>query len=103
MPVPNNVAHDNLDDVELARMFHPGADPTASRRYQVPDWPALHQELKRKGMTQQLLWEEYTEHYPNRCYSYSQFCDRYRVWAGKLNLVMRPFSAERRWLATRLP
>jgi len=27
-----------------------------------------------------LLWEEYTARYPNRCYNYSQYCDRYRHW-----------------------
>lgn len=30
-------------------------------------------ELKKKGLTKQLLWEEHTQQYPNRCYSYSQF------------------------------
>jgi hypothetical protein len=25
--------------------------------------PAIHQELKRKGLTKQLLWEEYTQQY----------------------------------------
>ena len=48
-----------------------------------PAWSTIHQELKRKGVTLQLLWEEYTQQYPNRCYSYSQFCDRYRHWRGK--------------------
>jgi transposase len=78
-----------LDDAQLARMFYPGADTTSSRRYQVPDWPAMHQELKRKGMTKQLLWQEYTEHYPNRCYSYSQFCDRYSRWRKQQKRSMR--------------
>jgi len=58
-----------LDDNQLARLFYPGADTRVSSRYQVPDWSAIHQELKRKGMTKQLLWEEYTQQYPNRCYS----------------------------------
>ena len=65
-----------LDDNQLARCFYPGADTRVSARYQVPDWSVIHQELKRKGVTKQLLWEEYTQQYPNRCYSYSQFCDR---------------------------
>jgi len=80
---------DELDDSQLARLFYPGADPTSSARYAVPDWAALHQELKRKGMTKQLLWEEYTQHYPNRCYSYSQFCERYRHWCGQQKRSMR--------------
>ena len=80
---------DELDDTALAGLFYPGADTRLSSRFQVPDWSAVHQELKRKGMTLQLLWEEYTQQYPNRCYSYSQFCDRYRHWRGKQRRSMR--------------
>lgn len=78
-----------LDDIELARRFYPGADTRASRRFQVPEWSVVHQELKRQGMTQQLLWEEYTQRYPNRCYSYSQFCERYAHWRGLQKRSMR--------------
>lgn len=78
-----------LDDTRLAAMFYPGSDPTKSMRYQVPDWTVVHQELKRKGMTKLLLWEEYTAKYPNRCYSYSQFCDRYRHWLKQQKRSMR--------------
>ena len=78
-----------LTDNQLARLFYPEADTRASRRFQVPDWAVVHQELKRKGMTKQLLWEEYTEQYPNRCYSYSQFCDRYRHWHSLQKRSMR--------------
>ena len=35
-----------LDDTRLAQLFYPGADTGSSRRHQVPDWPAVHQELK---------------------------------------------------------
>jgi len=79
----------DLDDAQLARLFYPGADTAASTRYQNPDWSTMHQELKRKGVTKQLLWEEYTERYPNRCYSYSQFCDRYRRWRAQQKRSMR--------------
>jgi transposase len=79
----------DLDDTGLARLFYPDADTRVSSRFQVPDWPVIHQELKRKGVTLQLLWEEYTQQYPNRCYSYSQFCDRYQHWRGKQKRSMR--------------
>jgi transposase len=78
-----------LDDSQLARLFYPGADTTPSSHHQVPDWSAIHQELKRKGVTKQLLWEEYSQQYPNRCYSYSQFCDRYRHWQARQKRSMR--------------
>ena len=80
---------EDLDDGRLAALFYPSADPTTSTRYQVPDWATVHQELKRKGMTKQLLWEEYTAQYPNRCYSYSQYCDRYRQWLKQQKHSMR--------------
>lgn len=80
---------DELDDNKLAQLFYPGADTTVSSRHQIPDWSAIHQELKRKGITKQLLWEEYTQQHPNRCYSYSQFCDRYRDWYDQQKRSMR--------------
>jgi len=79
----------DLDDSKLAKLFYPDADTRISSRYQMPDWSAIHQELKRKGMTKQLLWEEYTQHYPNRCYSYSQFCERYNQWLKRQKRSMR--------------
>ncbi len=75
------------DDRLEARLF-----PALPKRLQdarvLPDWPTVHQEFKRKGVTLVLLWEEYKAVHPEGL-QYSQFCDRYRVWAGKLNLVMR--------------
>lgn len=80
---------DELDDHQLDQLFYPAADTRASSRFQIPEWPAIHQELKRKDMTKQLLWEEYVQHYPSRSYSYSQFCDRYRHWCGQQKRSMR--------------
>lgn len=80
---------DKLDDTELAKLFYPKADTRSARRFQIPDWPEVHKELKAKGMTKLLLWEEYCQQYPNRCLSYSQFCDRYLNWAKKQKRSMR--------------
>lgn len=80
---------DDLNDAQLARMFYPDADTRTSSRFQVPDWPIPNQELKQKGMTKLLRWEEYTQQYPNRCLSYSQFCDRYRHWRSLQKRPMR--------------
>ena len=51
----------------------------------------VHQELKRKGVTLQLLWAEYKEAAtePARCYQYTQFCRHYHTWAGTLEPVLR--------------
>ena len=80
---------ETMDDTQLASLFYPRSDTKPARRREVPDWATAHQELKRKGMTKQLLWQEYTERYPNRCYSYSQYCDRYRQWCTQQRRSMR--------------
>jgi transposase len=53
-----------------------------------PDWPQVHRELRRKGVTLFLLWQEYKAATPEDV-QYSQFCAAYRQWAGTLDLVMR--------------
>jgi transposase len=75
-----------LDEAALeARLFKP---PEPGRERAAPDLVGVHQELKRVGVTLHLLWEEYREIYPQG-YGYSQFCEHYRRWAGKLKPSMR--------------
>ena len=45
-------------------------------------------ELKRKGVTLILLWQEYKEQFPTG-YQLSQFCEKYRQWKLKLKASMR--------------
>jgi len=54
----------------------------------VPDWSAIHQELRRPNVTLQLLWQEYRQAHPEG-YRYSQFCQLYRDWAKTLEPVLR--------------
>ena len=54
-----------------------------------PDYALVHQELKKKGVTLTLLWEEYRQAVGDRGYQYTAFCTRYRDWAGKLKRSMR--------------
>ncbi len=78
-----------LDDVQLANRFYPKADNRQSNQFEMPNWREVHQELSRKGMTKHLLWEEYTQQYPNRSYSYPQYCHHYQVWQRKQRRSMR--------------
>ena len=75
-----------MTDSELeARLFHPVGG--ASRLVEAqPDWPAIHRELKRPGVTLSLLWEEYRAVHPVG-YGYSRFCDLHRRWTGRLTPV----------------
>jgi transposase len=80
---------DGMDDAALeARLFPSaaGAPPRPARP--LPDWAAVHRELRRKGVTLQLLWLEYRERHPDG-YQYTQFCDLYRRWQRRLDVVLR--------------
>jgi len=80
---------DQLGDEQLASRFYPESDTRTSSAFQLPDWVMVHQELKRKGVTKHLLWEEYTQAYPNSSYSYPQYCFLYQQWAKKQRRSMR--------------
>jgi transposase len=78
---------DDLDDAQLeARLFLLPASPGVARPLPDPAW--LHQELKRDGVTLQLLWEEYLETHPDG-YRYTQFCEHYRRFVRRLAPTMR--------------
>lgn len=67
-----------LEEADLEALLYP---PRAgSTRYVEPDHAQLHTELKRKGVTLQLLWSEYAATAGAQAYRYSQFCERYRQW-----------------------
>ena len=76
------------DEAGLERLLLVG--PERPRVHVLPDFGRLHQELRRKGMTLLLLWEEYRAEYADhQTYSYSQFCDNYRRFAKQLKRSMR--------------
>ncbi len=82
---------DGLDEAELERRLFGAQKPAGSQAGRVdPDFPYLHRELRRKGVTLHLLWEEYLEANPGSpIYQYTQFCCRYRDWAATLKRSMR--------------
>ncbi|MTH94850.1 IS21 family transposase [Roseibium sp. RKSG952] len=69
------------------RLYSRGAD-LSRLTAPAPDWPHVHSELRRKGVTLRLLWEEYRNVFPDG-YSYSRFCELYGAWEGRLSPVMR--------------
>ena len=81
-PVPESV-----DDAGLERRLFPVPLPSRTAR-PLPDWSEVHRELRRKNVTLSLLWQEYKETHPEGL-QYSRFCEQYRAWAAKLDLVMR--------------
>ena len=77
----------DLDDGGLEALLYPPAAPSVVSR-PVPDWDRVHKELRRKGVTLQLLWVEYREACPDG-YGYSQFANLYRQWRGTVDVTMR--------------
>jgi len=77
-----------LDEAALERLLFPALPPMRAVPHPSPDWSTVHQELKRKGVTLFLLWQEYKAATPDG-FQYSWFCQAYRTWAAKLDLVMR--------------
>jgi transposase len=72
----------------LERLLFPSVPARAPATHVVPDWTTVHRELKRKGVTLFLLWQEYKAVTPDGM-QYSWFCHTYRAWARQLDLVMR--------------
>src|ERR1043166_8863774 len=82
-PLPDGLT----DNVLEQRLYPPPAVAARDRRPQ-PNWAALHRELRRPGVTLQLLWEEHRALHPEG-YGYSRFCELYRAWEGRLSPTMR--------------
>lgn len=71
------------------KLFPIGIKVSRSGKKPVPDWLALHEELKKhKNLTLTLLWYEYIEENPDG-YKHSQFHYHYSRWKKKLGVVMR--------------
>ena len=79
---------ENIDDNQLEQLLFPRPQIGSPHRRPQPDWAYIHQQLRRKGVTLMLLWQEYKEVYPNG-YQTSQFCHLYRQWVKQLDPVMR--------------
>ncbi len=77
-----------LDDAQLERLLQEQCGEAARSRRVLPDLAHLHTELRRRGVTLQLLWVEYLRDHPDG-YRYTQFCEHYRRFARRLSPPMR--------------
>ena len=86
---------DAIDDAELERRLFPPTDAAAARIE--PDWSHIHTELKRRGVTLALLWQEHCAEHARGC-AYSWFCERYGEWRSSvLGRARIPTSHPLRW------
>jgi len=76
-----------LDDCSLKTLLNPDWKAPVSPK-PLPDFVALRNEMRKKGVTLQLLWEEYRAVHPEG-YGRSQFCELYHRHVRTLDPVMR--------------
>ena len=79
---------DGLSDTDLEHRLYPHEPGAPARNIPQPNWAYVHSELRRKGVTLALLWEEYRAVHPDG-YGYSRYCELYTRWEGRLSPVMR--------------
>ena len=76
-----------MDDTALERRLFPG-QPAPEAARPLPDWPAVERELRRRGVTRGLLWQEYRAEQPDG-FGYSWFCEAYDAWKSQVSPTMR--------------
>jgi len=77
-----------LDEASLERRLL--GRTAAETRVVEPDFALVHIELRRKGVTLALLWQEYrAAHAGRRTWAYTQFCGHYKAFAKTLKRSMR--------------
>ena len=82
-PIP-----DGIDDAELERRLFPPVAAAAAVVRAEPDWARVHAEMKRRGVTLALLWQEYRCDQPQG-FAYSWFCESYGGWKKRISPTMR--------------
>ena len=79
----------SMEEAEIAARLCTSVPAVRGARATI-DLPTVHRELRRKGMTLQLLWQEYREaHAAQPAYQYTQFCQHYHDYAQSLRRSMR--------------
>lgn len=76
-----------LDNETLDKILW-GETKKATIRKPQPDWSLIHEELKKRDVTLELLWDEYRSAVPNGI-SYAQFTRNYRAWLKRCKLSLR--------------
>ena len=79
---------EGLDDAALELLLFPPAPAVAAQARPTPDWTLVDKELRRRGVTLALLWEEYRGAHPGG-FGYSWFCEHYGAFKSRLRPTMR--------------
>lgn len=78
-----------LSDKDLDELFgfNPLAEPTERFKQLNECFPAISKELKRKGVTLEIVWKQYYQDHQEG-YRFTQFCRHYNQWKKQVNPVM---------------
>jgi transposase len=76
-----------MNDKQLLSLLYPPVIPESKASVPEPDPEYIFREMKKKGVTLMLLWEEYKSVHPDGV-MYTQFCERYRKFKQENQLVM---------------
>lgn len=82
-PLPADISHDTLE-----KLIYPPKDTSASELV-MPDMLYFDTEMRKPGVTRQLLWMEYKAQAGDKAMGYSHFCRCYREWKKTRRLFMR--------------
>ncbi|MDA3858218.1 MAG: hypothetical protein PF480_08280 [Roseovarius sp.] len=97
---------DNLSDADLELRLFPHQLGASSRPIPQPDWAYVHTELRRKGVTLALLWEEYRSVYPDGCKRCFDLAVTHKSCGMVQKPAMRLWRSSARWqgdILARLP
>ena len=83
-PLPGEMTDDAIE----GKLFDRAGVKQGMRRRPEPSWADLVVEMKKPGVTLQILWEEYRAVYPDG-YGYSRFCELFRGFEQRLSPTMR--------------
>lgn len=80
---------DQKSDAQLEALFSNSktVNPSARLKAVYGFFPYMERELKKTGVTKQLMWEDYHSKHPEGL-KISQFCEHYLRWSKKVNPVM---------------
>lgn len=78
-----------MGDDELEARLYPSEGESRGVKKAELDLARVHKELRRKGVTLYLLWQEYKQAHPDDGYQYSRFAQLYRKYRKKLDVTMR--------------
>ena len=79
---------EGMDDEMLEKLLYLPARNKAPEEAHKIDWSYIHQELRRKEVTREILWYEYKQQHTDGI-SYSRFCSLYKNWQKGIDCCMR--------------